>query len=73
MIAAAIDRLAPIETALVEAPAGAAGYVVVDAVAKIFNPGGRHEVEAVSPTSFTVKSGEFVSCSGRRAAARALS
>jgi NitT/TauT family transport system ATP-binding protein len=64
MIAAAIDRLAPIETALVEAPAGAAGYVVVDAVAKIFNPGGRHEVEAVSPTSFTVKSGEFVSLLG---------
>ena len=62
MIAAAIDRLAAVETA--SAPEDAAGYVFVDAVAKIFNPGGRHEVEAVAPTSFAVKSGEFVSLLG---------
>jgi NitT/TauT family transport system ATP-binding protein len=40
------------------------GYVVVDGVRKIFNPGGRHEVEAVAPTSFAVQSGEFVSLLG---------
>jgi NitT/TauT family transport system ATP-binding protein len=67
MIAAAIDRLAPIETAVVEtaaAPVGATGYVFVERVGKIFNPGGRHEVEAVAPTSFSVQSGEFVSLLG---------
>jgi NitT/TauT family transport system ATP-binding protein len=62
MIAAAIDRLANVETAA--APELAAGYVFVDSVRKIFNPGGRHEVEAVAPTSFAVKSGEFVSLLG---------
>jgi NitT/TauT family transport system ATP-binding protein len=47
------------------APAGGvAGYVSVDRVRKIFNPGGRHEVEAVSPTTFAVTSGEFVSLLG---------
>jgi NitT/TauT family transport system ATP-binding protein len=62
MIAAAIDRLATVETSA--APAGAAGYVSVEGVRKIFNSGGRHEVEAVAPTSFAVKSGEFVSLLG---------
>jgi NitT/TauT family transport system ATP-binding protein len=42
----------------------AADYVVADRVRKIFNPGGRHEVEAVAATSFAVKSGEFVSLLG---------
>ena len=67
MIAAAIDRLAPVETSVVETMVStptAAGYVLVDAVRKIFNPGGRHEVEAVAPTSFSVQSGEFVSLLG---------
>jgi len=67
MIAAAIDRLANVETSIVEmaaAPQRAAGYVFVEAVRKIFNPGGRHEVEAVAPTSFSVQSGEFVSLLG---------
>jgi NitT/TauT family transport system ATP-binding protein len=64
MIAAAIDRLAPVESTVVETPAVPAGYVFVDGVAKIFNPGGRHEVEAVAPTSFSVRSGEFVSLLG---------
>ena len=57
MISAVIDRLANVET--VVSVKDAADYVVADRVRKIFNPGGRHEVEAVAPTSFTVKSGEF--------------
>jgi NitT/TauT family transport system ATP-binding protein len=67
MIATTIDRLAPIETAVVETVSaldGAAGYVFVDAIRKTFNPGGRHEVEALAPTSFSVQSGEFVSLLG---------
>ncbi len=62
MISAAIDRLVDVETAA--SPSGVSGYVAVDRVRKIFNPGGRHEVEAVAPTSFTVTSGEFVSLLG---------
>ena len=62
MIAAAIDRLANVETSA--SMGAAAGYVSVEGVRKIFNPGGRHEVEAVAPTSFAVKSGEFVSLLG---------
>jgi NitT/TauT family transport system ATP-binding protein len=62
MIAAAIDRLANVETSA--SMGAAAGYVSVEDVRKIFNPGGRHEVEAVAPTSFAVKSGEFVSLLG---------
>jgi len=62
MIAAAIDRLANVETSA--SMGAAAGYVSVEGVRKIFNPGRRHEVEAVAPTSFAVKSGEFVSLLG---------
>jgi NitT/TauT family transport system ATP-binding protein len=62
MISAVIDRLASVET--VTSARDATDYVVVDRVRKIFNPGGRHEVEAVAPTSFAVKSGEFVSLLG---------
>ena len=62
MISAVIDRLANVETVASMKDAG--NYVVADRVRKIFNPGGRHEVEAVAPTSFTVKSGEFVSLLG---------
>jgi len=62
MISAVIDRLASVET--VTSARDATDYVVVDRVRKIFNPGGRHEVEAVASTSFTVKSGEFVSLLG---------
>lgn len=42
----------------------AADYVVVEQVAKVYNAGARHEVKAVASTSFTVKSGEFVSLLG---------
>jgi len=59
MIAATIDRLAAVET-----PAAGDGYVVVDRVAKVFNPGTGQQVEAVAPTSFAVQSGEFVSLLG---------
>jgi NitT/TauT family transport system ATP-binding protein len=62
MMSAAIDRLATVET--VASVGGSADYVAVERVRKVFNPGGRHQVEAVSPTSFTVKSGEFVSLLG---------
>jgi NitT/TauT family transport system ATP-binding protein len=46
------------------AAAVAADYVVVDQVHKIYNEGGRHQVEAVASTSFTVKAGEFVALLG---------
>jgi NitT/TauT family transport system ATP-binding protein len=42
----------------------AADYVVVDRLAKTFNPGTRQQVEAVATTSFSVKAGEFVSLLG---------
>ena len=42
----------------------AADYVVVDRLAKTFNPGTRQQVEAVTATSFAVKAGEFVSLLG---------
>lgn len=45
------------------APA-AADYVVVDGVSKIYNEGTRQQVEAVAPSSFTVKAGEFVALLG---------
>jgi NitT/TauT family transport system ATP-binding protein len=45
------------------APA-AADYVVVDGVSKVYNEGTRQRVEAVAPTSFTVKPGEFVALLG---------
>ena len=44
--------------------AEAADYVVVDRVAKIYNEGTRQQVEAVAPSSFTVKAGEFVALLG---------
>jgi NitT/TauT family transport system ATP-binding protein len=46
------------------APVTAADYVVVDQLGKTYNAGGRQPVEAVAPTSFTVKAGEFVSLLG---------
>src|SRR5438552_7078979 len=42
----------------------AGDYVVVDRLAKTFNPGTRQQVEAVAATSFSVKAGEFVSLLG---------
>ena len=42
----------------------AADYVVVEGLRKIYNAGTRQQVEAVAPTSFTVKAGEFVSLLG---------
>jgi NitT/TauT family transport system ATP-binding protein len=54
-------RAAP--TAL-PAMAESADYVVVDRVAKIYNEGTRQQVEAVAPSSFTVKAGEFVALLG---------
>jgi NitT/TauT family transport system ATP-binding protein len=42
----------------------AGDYVVVDRLAKTFNPGTPQQVEAVTATSFSVKAGEFVSLLG---------
>ena len=44
--------------------AEAADYVVVDRVGKIYNEGTRQQVEAVAPSSFAVKAGEFVALLG---------
>ena len=46
------------------APAEAADYVVVDRVAKVYNEGTRQQVEAVAPSSFAIKAGEFVALLG---------
>jgi NitT/TauT family transport system ATP-binding protein len=46
------------------APAEAPDYVVVDHLGKTYNAGSRQQVEALAPTSFTVKAGEFVSLLG---------
>jgi NitT/TauT family transport system ATP-binding protein len=51
----AIAATAPVSTA-----AAGADYVVVDQVRKIYNQGSRQQVEAVAPSSFTIKAGEFV-------------
>ncbi|CAN5825198.1 ABC transporter ATP-binding protein [soil metagenome] len=57
--ATALRRVAP----AVAAVAGA-DYVTVDRVRKVYNAGTRQQVEAVAPTSFTVKAGEFVALLG---------
>lgn len=44
--------------------AAGADYVVVEGLRKVYNAGTRQQVEAVAPTSFTVKAGEFVSLLG---------
>jgi len=58
-------RVAP---PLAEAPMGVeatgADYVIVDRVRKVYNEGTRQQVEAVAPSSFTVKAGEFVALLG---------
>jgi hypothetical protein len=46
----------------VEAPGG--DYVTVDRVRKVYNEGTRQEVEAVAPSSFAIKAGEFVALLG---------
>ena len=56
-------------TALLSVPpvsdASAGGdYVVVDRLGKIYNEGTRQQVEAVAPSSFSVKAGEFVALLG---------
>jgi NitT/TauT family transport system ATP-binding protein len=40
------------------------GYLAIDQVRKIYNAGTRQQVEAVAPTSFSVRAGEFVSLLG---------
>jgi NitT/TauT family transport system ATP-binding protein len=42
----------------------AADYLAVERVRKVYNAGRRQQVEAVAPTSFTVKAGEFVALLG---------
>jgi NitT/TauT family transport system ATP-binding protein len=44
--------------------AAATDYVAVDGVGKTYNEGTRQQVEAVAPTTFTVKAGEFVALLG---------
>ena len=56
-------------TALLSVPpvsdASAGGdYVVVDRLGKIYNEGTRQQVEAVAPSSFSVRAGEFVALLG---------
>ena len=44
--------------------AAGADYVIVDQLSKVYNEGTRQQVEAVAPSSFTVKAGEFVALLG---------
>ncbi|MCX7362621.1 MAG: ABC transporter ATP-binding protein [Alphaproteobacteria bacterium] len=44
--------------------AAGADYVIVDRLSKVYNEGTRQRVEAVAPSSFTVKAGEFVALLG---------
>ena len=46
------------------APSADADYVVVDRVSKVYNAGTRQQVEAVAPSSFAIKAGEFVALLG---------
>ena len=46
------------------AAARSVDHVALDGVAKIYNPGTRQPVEALAPTSFTIKAGEFVALLG---------
>jgi len=64
MIAAATAAAPAVAASRQAAPGAAADYVVVDQLGKIYNAGGRHEVLALAPSSFTVKAGEFVSLLG---------
>jgi NitT/TauT family transport system ATP-binding protein len=57
--ATAIAAMAPVST-----EAAGADYVVADRVGKIYNEGSRQQVEAVAPSSFTIKAGEFVALLG---------
>jgi NitT/TauT family transport system ATP-binding protein len=57
-----------VERPVVATPAGVAAagadYVVVDRVRKVYNAGTRQQVEAVAPSSFAIKAGEFVALLG---------
>jgi NitT/TauT family transport system ATP-binding protein len=44
--------------------AAGADYVVIDRVAKVYNEGTRQQVEAVAPSSFSIRAGEFVALLG---------
>ena len=41
-----------------------ADYVIVDRLSKVYTQGTRQQVEAVAPSSFTIKAGEFVALLG---------
>jgi NitT/TauT family transport system ATP-binding protein len=56
-------RAAPVGVPSAVAPP-AADYVVVDRVSKVYNQGTRQQVEAVAPSSFAIKAGEFVALLG---------
>lgn len=46
------------------APSAAVDYVAVDRVRKVYGAGTRQQVEAVAPSTFTIKAGEFVALLG---------
>src|SRR5216684_2116913 len=57
-------RAMPVIAAPAAVAPAAADYVVVDQLRKIYNEGSRQQVEAVAPSSFTIKAGEFVALLG---------
>ena len=62
--AAALRVARPVVATSVGVEAAGADYVVVDRVRKVYNAGTRQQVEAVAPSSFAIKAGEFVALLG---------
>jgi NitT/TauT family transport system ATP-binding protein len=64
MSAAGAAAMSAVVSLAERAAARAADHVALDGVAKIYNSGTRQQVEALAPTSFSIKTGEFVALLG---------
>ena len=62
--AAALRVARPVVANPEDVEAAGADYVTVDRVRKVYNEGTRQQVEAVAPSSFAIKAGEFVALLG---------
>jgi ABC-type sugar transport system ATPase subunit len=62
--AAALRVVRPVAASPERDVAAGTDYVVVDRVSKVYNEGTRQQVEAVAPSSFAIKAGEFVALLG---------
>jgi NitT/TauT family transport system ATP-binding protein len=62
--AAALRVVRPVAASPEGVAAAGTDYVVFDRVSKVYNEGTRQQVEAVAPSSFAIKAGEFVALLG---------